>query len=205
MAEVNIWDNDTRVGKIIFEEHPPFLSFERTALGFNLRIPAKIALRAAPQNEPQLCINNLRLIFSLKDTSGFRLELGRLHNDGIHTAFVSNKPTESPKQLELVWPATIPALLAIESFRDGNQPTIHIQVQAELCYIIITEQWQDHVRTERKRFKVMTIPQEIADDTDITYPVEVWDVLVQKVLAAAQDDPYLMLLPLTPLLRGRRQ
>jgi hypothetical protein len=205
MAEFNIWDNSTRVGKILFDEQPPFLSFARTAAGFNLGIPAKLFLNSAPHKEPQLCLNNLRLTFSLRYTPGSQFELGRLHHDSCLTAHVSNKPSESSQQLNLIWPVTIPALLAIESFREGKQPTIHVQFQAELCYIIIIEQWQDHVRTTNQRFNVMTVPQYISDETNVTYPVEVWNDFVQKVLAESQDDPYLMLLPLAPLLRGGRQ
>jgi hypothetical protein len=205
MAEVNIWEDDTRVGKIIFDEQPPFLSFARTAAGFNLGIPAQLFLKSAPHKEPQLCLNNLRLTFSLKYTPGTQLELGRLHHDSILTAHVSNKPSESSQHLQLLWSATIPALLAIESFREDKQPTIHVQFQAELCRSIIIEQWQDHGRTANQRFNVMTVPQYIGDETDITYPVEVWNDMTQKVLAESQDDPYLNLLPLAPLLRGRRK
>lgn len=204
MAEVNIWDNSTRVGKILFDEHPPFLSFARTAAGFNLGIPAKLFLNSAPHKEPQLCLNNLRLTFSLRYTPGTQLELGRLHHDSFLTAHVSNKPSESSQHLQLLWSATIPALLAIESFREDKQPTIHVQFQAELCYIIIIEQWQDHGRTANQRFNVMTVPQSLSDETDLTYPVEIWNDMVKKVLAESQDDPYLMLLPIAPLLRGRR-
>jgi hypothetical protein len=103
---------------------------------------------------------------------------------------------------------TLPALLAVESFRQGKQPTIHVQLDAELCYIITVEHWQDmqgNLGIERKRFRSLSMPQYISDGTDITYPVEVWNDLVQKVLAESQDDPYLLLLPLMPLLSGRKQ
>ena len=48
MAEIIIWDDDKRVGEIFFNEQPPYLSYARTAAGFNLKIPAELSLTEAP-------------------------------------------------------------------------------------------------------------------------------------------------------------
>lgn len=205
MAEIKIYDDDTTVGNIFFIENPQRLSFERTAAGFNLTIPAEITLRQAPENEPQLCLDNIRLTFSLKRQHAPDFELGRLYHDSSYIAYVSSNPKGHPLKFTPVWPATIPALLAVEGLREGKPPTIHVQLDAELCYLIIVEQWQNHGRTEPKRFRVMTAPQMVSDGTDVTYPADVWNELVQRVLAESQDDPYLMLLPLMPLFAARKQ
>lgn len=206
MAEIKIYDGDTTVGNVFFIENPQRLWSERTAAGFNLTIPAEITLRQAPENEPQLCLNNIRLTFSLKRQHAHDFELGRLHHDSSYIAYVGSNPKGHPLKFTPVWPATIPALLAIEGLREeGKPPTIHIQLDAELCYVITVEQWQDHVRTARKRFRVTTVPQHVSDGTDITYPADVWNELVERVLAESRDDPYLMILPLMPLFAARKQ
>jgi hypothetical protein len=205
MAEIKIYDDDTAVGHVSFIENPQRLWFERTAAGFNLTIPAEITLRQAPENEPQLCLDNIRLTFSLKSQHAPDFELGRLHHDSSYIAYVSSNPKGRPMKFTPVWPATIPALLAIEGFREGKPPTIHVQLDAELCYLIIVQQWQNHGRTEPKRFSVTTVPHNVSDGTDITYPTNVWSELVQRVLAESQDDPYLMLLPLMPFLASRKK
>jgi hypothetical protein len=102
MAELNIWDNDTRVGKVLFDEHPQYLSYARTAASFNLRIPAEILLRSAPENEPLVFLNNLRLTFSLKSSSQPDFELGRLHHDSSYTSYVSKNPSGRPMQFDPV-------------------------------------------------------------------------------------------------------
>ena len=208
MAEIKIWDNDTRVGKVFFNENPQHLPYARTVAGFNLRIPAELSLKSATDNEPRLCLNNLRLTFSLKSSSGNELELGRLHHDTSYIARLSQSPSESSFNLNPIWSATLPALLAVESFREDKPPTIHVQLDAELCHVITVEHWEDwqgELGKEPKRFRVMTVPQHISEVVDITYPADVWNHLVQKVLAESQNDPYLMILPLMPFLAGRRQ
>lgn len=202
MAEVNIWENDTRVGKVLFDEHPTYLSYARTADGFNVRIPAEISLKSSPPDEPLLCLKNVRLTFSLEYAPGSKFELGRLRDDDYHTAYVDKKQSESPRPLDLVWSATLPALLAVETHRAGKLPELHVKFEADLSYIILTEQWQDHVRTQRKRFRVFTVPQRVTENVVLTYPAEVWSEMVRKVLIDSEGDPYLLLLPLVPLLSG---
>lgn len=206
MAEIVIArPNRPQVGAFIFDETPSHLHATRTVAGLNLTIPAKMWLKSAPRDRPRLVLNNIRLTFSLKDTSS-ELELGRLHHDRFFSAFVSDEPlaSESTVPADLIWPATLQALISIERSRGGKQPKLHVTLHAELCYSIICEQWQDHVRTPRERFPVLTEPEHIFGQTDITYPTDVWEEMVQRVLAASQDDPFLMLLPLTSFLTGKK-
>lgn len=211
MAEVEIWQPDRqgkiRVGLISFDEHPQHLLAERTATGFNLQIPAQIGLRSAPSDEPQQALRNLRLILSIKSASGLMLEVGRLYDEDNHSAFVEYRgdpPSEHPKKLDLTWSATIPALIAIEQHREGKQPQLHIDLKAEHGYIIDCEHWYESIEKERRQYPVFTIRQIIREGTDITYPTEVWEEMVQKLVVASQDDPSLMLLPLIPFLMGRK-
>src|SRR5437588_7547462 len=111
MADILIYDHGMRIGSIIFDEHPTILNAERTATGFNLTIPAKIGLKSASNNEPQLTLKNLRLIFYIKRASNSELEVGRLHDERIYSARVNYRnesPSEELKPLDLTWAATLP-------------------------------------------------------------------------------------------------
>jgi hypothetical protein len=211
MAEVGIWQPNKqgkiRVGLITFDEHPRHLHAERTVPGFNLQIPAQLGLLSAPDGEPRQALKNLRLIFSVKSASGSMLEVGRLYDEENHSAYVEyhgDPPSGEPQQLDLTWSSTIPALIAIERSREGKQPQLHIELRAEHGYIIECEHWHKHAVNERKRFPVFTALQIIRERTDVTYPTQIWDEMVQKLIAVSQDDPYLMLLPLTPFLTVKK-
>jgi hypothetical protein len=212
MAEIEIWQPNneggrTKVGLIIFDEHPTHLHAGRTALGFNLSLPAAIGLRSAPAGEPQLALEHLRLTFSVNSASGSRLEVGRLYDEERHTAYIDYRgqsPSAEPRQLNLTWSTATAALIAIERSREGGQPTLHVDLRAELGYVIECEHWHKHAVNERRRFPVFTASQTVQEGTDISYPKEVWGVMVQKLVADSQDDVALMLLPLTPFLTGSK-
>ncbi len=196
-----------RVGLITFDEHPTHLHAERTAVGFNLSLPATIGLRSAPADEPQLALEHLRLTFSVNSASGSRLEVGRLYDEERHTAYIDYRgqsPSAEARPLSLSWSAATAALIAIERSREGGQPKLHVDLRAELGYIIECEHWHKHAVKERRRFPVFTASQTVQEGTDITYPREVWQVMVQKLIADSQDDVALMLLPLTPFLIGSK-
>jgi hypothetical protein len=130
-----------------------------------------------------------------------------LYDEENHSAFVNYRgesPSQRPRPLELTWSATIPALIAIEQAREGKQPQLHIEIKAELGYIIQCEHWHNLAVKERRRFPVFTIKEVIRDGTGITYPTAVWETMVQEVLAFSQDDPYLMLIPLMPFLAPKK-
>jgi hypothetical protein len=201
MAEIDILDNDTRVGKIFFDEHPTSLKAERTATGFNLTIPTNIGLKSASENDPRLAVKNLRLIFFIESKSASNLEVGRLHHDEVYSAYVNyrnGRPSETPQKMDLVWSATFPSLIAIERARESGHLKLQAELQAELCYIIIC----NHMRKSSNGYPVFTMPQQIGGSTAITYPEEVWNEMVQNLLMESRDDPYLMLLPLSSFLSG---
>lgn len=211
MAEIGIWQphggGSTRVGLITFDEHPPHLHAERTVAGFNLSLPATIGLRSAPEGEPQLALEHLRLTFSVNSASGSRLEVGRLYDEERHTAYIDyggKSPSAEPRPLNLTWSAATAALIAIERSREGGQPKLHVDLRAELGYIIECEHWHKHAVKERMRFPVFTVSQTVQEGADLSYPKEVWEEVVQKLIADSQDDVALMLLPLTPFLMGKK-
>lgn len=200
MSEIVFHSGNTSVGSIIFDEHPQYLYAERTATGFNLEIPAKIGLKPNTSDQPQLTISNMRLVLSVENDSEV-LEVGRLHHDGYHSAFITDSdPVVKMTRWELIWSSTLPALLAIESYRKGEAPRLRVTLKAELCHAIMCEQWQNHGRTPRQRFRVLTAPERISERTNITYPDGVWEAMVRKLLAESWDDPFLTLLPLRSLL-----
>jgi hypothetical protein len=207
MAEIKIWQDippgKTKIGSIIFDEHPTSLFAERTATGFNLRIPAQIGLKSASENKPRLTLNNLSLIFSVNSPAHPTFEVGRLHHDKSYSAFVDHRreePSESLRDMDLTWVATFPSLIAIEKSREGNQPRLHVELHADLCYIVYCQ----HIREASNGYPVFTVPRRIVESAELTYPVEVWEAMVRKLLAESQDDAYLMLLPFSSFLVGRK-
>ncbi len=200
MSEINIHSQSTKVGSISFNERPKHLYAERTATGFNLKIPAEIGLRSNLRDQPRLTINNIRFVLSVENDSKY-LEVGRLHYDNFYSAFVTREiPSVGMVEWELMWSSTLQALLAIERCRRGKAPRLHVSFKAELCRIIICEHWQDHGRTAREKFDVCTAPERISGETSIIYPGDVWEMMIQKLLAESWDDPFLTLLPLRSLL-----
>jgi hypothetical protein len=197
MAEVIILQHDRRVGSLVFDEHPSTLRALRTSGGFSLSLPAEIGLESSPKDQPRLALNNLHVVLSVT-TAESRFEVGRISHSRAYSAFVTYRDedrSESLQQIDLTWRGQLPDLFAVERACKDKKPEIDIEVRADLYFIIICEQWQDHVRSEPKRFEVATQPTSFFGQTKLVYPQEVWRDMVTSLLKQSRDDPFLRLLP----------
>jgi hypothetical protein len=197
MAEVELREHDRRVGYFVFDEHPPTLHAKRTSSGFNLTIPGQVGLASASEGEPQLGVNNIQLVLSIS-AGETDLEVGRISHNRFYSAYVTHHNAASSEELqpmELTWSAQLPDLFAIEKARAGNNPEFNFEIRANLFFIITGEQWQDHVRSSRKRFPVLTEPRSIFKQTRIVYPETVWSDMVRTIIRESGGDPLLRLLP----------
>lgn len=181
------------VGSITFNNNPSHLPVRRTASGFRLTIPCEIELRWKGKPSPRPMLSNLRGFLSAKDSSGSVIELGRLQDD----RFYSGANPENVAAGEVIWSDTLSALAFYERIRNNKQPEFQIDLHGELCYLITNY-------TVHSDYEIRSGPHTIYKQVGLTYPVAVWDEMLETLLSTPIDDPILLLSPLSSFLAGKK-
>jgi hypothetical protein len=181
------------VGSITFDNVPTHLPVRRTASGFRLTIPCEIKVSYIGKHSPRPMLSNLWGILSAKDSSGSVIELGRLQDD----MFYSGAHPENVTPGEMIWSDTLSALAFYERIRKNKQPEFQIDLHVELCYLITNY-------TVNSDHEIRTGPSHKFKQVGITYPVTVWDEMLETLLSTPIDDPILLLSPLSSFLAGKK-
>jgi hypothetical protein len=203
--EVTIRDaGGNRIGAIVFDENPPSLCVTPTAGGINLGIPAGVELEWRDREEPRPTLMNLRVDIYFREPSGSDVQLCRIRDDEYYEA--ASPLSDVPANL--VWTDALRALILIERRRSGKRPQLNVTVRGELSYIVMCAQTpgpQDTRITIRPlRYEIRTAPRvRIVEQTTVSYPLDVWEKMIQTALELSRDDPYLLSLPLQQFLKRR--
>jgi hypothetical protein len=171
-----------RVGSIEFETQPRQPACERTAEGFKILTPIKVALPAPqhPEKTPMIC--NLRGSVRTTQPAGGTIELGCVVCVTRYTA-----PTyEAPAYLE--WRGSLPALALYEKLRARGPVKFEFRVAGDVWFI---------TRASGLADRVCWAPVPFFEVEHLTYPSDSWarvlrqlgvsDIVAVEILLA--NDP----------------
>lgn len=184
------------ISSISFVEGPQYLSAERTASGFKVRIPLVISFWTVKQNDPLPMISNLHgeVFVKVGAATGAHRQIGRIQSDSWHTGgvYVSEHSShKSDTEVQLTWEGTLADLALFERMRDGQQPTLSFNLRGEFCFLLPNLVPHLRLRTEPQRIYPRT------SYIEVTYPKEVWIEMLRR-LGVAENVLVEIPLPSSP-------
>ncbi|MGB9181986.1 MAG: hypothetical protein WCB68_22340 [Pyrinomonadaceae bacterium] len=184
------------VGHITFIENPFPLNANRTATGFNMRIPIEITFRLVAEGEPIPMLSNFRGTIFAGDSSDHSMEIGHIgSNSRLSGSHTSEKFGETyAMDPGVYWMGTFTELAVYEKIREGRQPIFQVRFRCELSYLLSQN------RNQRYRTCTELTPARIGngEDVEIIYPTETW-INMLRSLKLAENVLVEIPLPSSPL------
>lgn len=167
--KVEIRIDSYHVGKIIFNEAPQRLHAVRTCDGVQIMIPATLELHPEVVKSPCLLLNNLHGSISIYAAD--QRQKTKFADIRCDNSFDAVGPRNSV-QATFYADSTLSALACLEKIREGQSPSLDVQVKGEICHLYSFEGLRPRFRTE---------PIGFYDTARVKYSTELWVEMLRSV------------------------
>jgi hypothetical protein len=158
-----------KVGSLTFGEFD-LLRAERTATGFELRIPVRVSLRLSTPEEPLPLLSDVGGVIAVPGEHGSALTLGKLESEWFHSG--AHGEGQFDRDYHLIWRGSFVDLAVYEKMREGRAPHFQFILRGQLCYLL---------QSEEPRYEYRTQPQSQYGDVEIKYDKEKWVRILRDV------------------------